>query len=42
MGGSILPVAIHNNKVYFLFGKEKNTKITKKLTVCLTNVKLLV
>jgi 8-oxo-dGTP pyrophosphatase MutT (NUDIX family) len=24
MGGSILPVAIHNNKVYFLFGKERD------------------
>ena len=22
MGGGILPVAIHNNKIYFLFGKE--------------------
>ena len=22
MGGSILPVTIHNNKIYFLFGKE--------------------
>jgi 8-oxo-dGTP pyrophosphatase MutT (NUDIX family) len=24
MGGSILPVTIHNNKIYFLFGKERN------------------
>jgi 8-oxo-dGTP pyrophosphatase MutT (NUDIX family) len=24
MGGSILPVAIHNNKIYFLFGKERD------------------
>ena len=24
MGGSILPVTIHNNKVYFLFGKERD------------------
>ena len=24
MGGSILPVAIHNNNVYFLFGKERD------------------
>lgn len=23
MGGSILPVTIHNNKIYFLFGKER-------------------
>ena len=22
MGGGILPVALHNNKLYFLFGKE--------------------
>ena len=24
MGGSILPVTIHNNKIYFLFGKERD------------------
>ena len=24
MGGSILPVTIHNNQVYFLFGKERD------------------
>jgi len=24
MGGSILPVTIHNNKLYFLFGKERD------------------
>jgi hypothetical protein len=24
MGGSILPVAMHNNKIYFLFGKERD------------------
>jgi 8-oxo-dGTP pyrophosphatase MutT (NUDIX family) len=24
MGGSILPVAIHNNQIYFLFGKERD------------------
>jgi hypothetical protein len=24
MGGSILPVTLHNGKVYFLFGKERN------------------
>jgi len=24
MGASILPVAIYNNKIYFLFGKERN------------------
>jgi 8-oxo-dGTP pyrophosphatase MutT (NUDIX family) len=24
MGASILPVCIHNNKLYFLFGKERN------------------
>lgn len=24
MGGSILPVALHQNKVYFLFGKERD------------------
>jgi 8-oxo-dGTP pyrophosphatase MutT (NUDIX family) len=24
MGGSILPVAIHNNTLYFLFGQERN------------------
>jgi hypothetical protein len=25
MGGSILPVTIHNNKIYFLFGKERDS-----------------
>lgn len=25
MGGSILPATIHNNKIYFLFGKERDT-----------------
>jgi len=24
MGGSILPVTVHNNKLYFLFGKERD------------------
>ena len=24
MGGSILPITIHNNKIYFLFGKERD------------------
>lgn len=24
MGGSILPVTLHNNKIYFLFGKERD------------------
>ena len=24
MGGSILPVTIHNNKIYFLFGRERD------------------
>jgi len=24
MGGSILPVTIHNGKIYFLFGKERD------------------
>ena len=24
MGGSILPVTLHNGKIYFLFGKERN------------------
>jgi len=24
MGGSILPVALHHNKIYFLFGKERD------------------
>jgi len=24
MGGSVLPVTILNNKVYFLFGKERD------------------
>ena len=25
MGGSILPITIHNNKIYFLFGKERDS-----------------
>ena len=24
MGGSILPVTLHNGKIYFLFGKERD------------------
>ena len=25
MGGSILPITLHNNKIYFLFGKERDS-----------------
>ena len=28
MGASILPVSIHNNQIYFLFGKEQSTDDT--------------
>ena len=26
MGGGILPIAVYQNKVYFLFGRENNSK----------------